>query len=201
MRRAGADGIEISADLTDPDAAAMMASQIRNEIGPVDILVNNAGAYPRTTWSDTDERAWAAALEINLSSHYRACRAVTSSMIARGLGRIVNVSSVNARAGRPGLVAYGAAKAGLLGLTASLARELGPHGITVNTVVPGVIQVDTENTLPPHHRARPEDIARQCVPRRGQAQGVAAAIAFLTSPAASFISARSLHIDGGWMPH
>lgn len=202
VRRSGADGIEISADLTAPDAAAMMASQIRNELGPVDILVNNAGAYPRTTWADTDERAWAAALEINLSAHYRACKAVTSSMIARGWGRIVNVSSVNARAGRPGLVAYGAAKAGLLGLTTSLARELGPHGITVNTVVPGAIQVDAENTLPPHHRARPEDqIARQCVPRRGQAEDVAAAIAFLTSPAASFISAQSLHIDGGWMPH
>ncbi|GAA1162310.1 3-oxoacyl-[acyl-carrier protein] reductase [Kitasatospora gansuensis] len=202
VRRAGADGIEISADLTDPDAVAMMADQVRSEVGPVDILVNNAGAYPRIRWEDTDEAAWAAALEINLTAHYRTCRAVTPGMIDRGWGRIINVSSVNARVGRVGLTAYSAAKAGLLGLTPSLARELGPHGITVNTVVPGAIQVSAENDLPPHHRARPEDqIARQCVPRRGQPDDVAAAIAFLASPAASFISAQSLSIDGGWQPN
>ncbi|MFJ4676925.1 SDR family oxidoreductase [Kitasatospora sp. NPDC088783] len=123
-------------------------------------------------------------------------------MAERGWGRIVNVSSVNARTGRAGLAAYSTAKAGLLGLTASLARELGPHGITVNTVLPGAIQVDAENVLPAHHHARPEDqIARQSVPRRGQPEDVAAAIAFLASPAASFITAASLHIDAGWMPH
>ncbi|RKE21954.1 SDR family NAD(P)-dependent oxidoreductase [Streptomyces sp. TLI_171] len=202
VRRAGADGVEISADLTDPEAAAMLAAQVRNELGPVDILVNNAGAYPRLSWAETDEAAWAAALEINLTAHYRTCRALTPSMAERGWGRILNVSSVNARTGRAGLTAYSTAKAGLLGLTTSLARELGPHGITVNTVLPGAIQVDAENDLPQHHRARPEDqIARQSVPRRGQPDDVAAAIAFLASPAASFITAQSLHIDGGWMPH
>lgn len=180
----------------------MMASQIRNELGPVDILVNNAGAYPRTPWADTDEQAWAKALDINLTAHYRTCRAFTPAMTERGWGRIIDVSSVNARLGRPGLTAYSTAKAGVLGLTPSLARELGPHGITVNTVLSGAIQVDSENDLPAHHRARPEDqIARQCVPRRGQPEDIAAAIAFLAGPSASFITAQSLTIDGGWMPH
>ncbi|MFJ1841384.1 SDR family oxidoreductase [Streptomyces sp. NPDC088146] len=112
----------------------------------------------------------------------------------------MNVSSVNARAGRPGLTAYSTAKAGLIGFSRSLARELGPHGICVNTVLPGAIQVDAENTLPAHHRVRPEDqIARQCVPRRGQPADVAAAITFHVGPSASFITGQTLHIDGGWL--
>ncbi|MET9694967.1 SDR family oxidoreductase [Streptomyces sp. NPDC006514] len=127
--------------------------------------------------------------------------AFTPAMVERGWGRIINVSSVNARIGRPGLTTYSTAKAGLLGLTPSLARELGSHGITVNTVLPGAIQVPAENALPAHHRARLEDqIARQCVPRRGQPEDVAAAIAFLANPNASVITAQSLTIDGGWMP-
>ncbi|MFI5527014.1 SDR family NAD(P)-dependent oxidoreductase [Kitasatospora sp. NPDC051853] len=202
VRRAGSDGIEVSADLTDPAAVTLLVSQAASEVGPVDILVNNAGAYPRIAWQDTDEDAWARILDINLSAHVRTCRAVTPAMIERQWGRIINISSVNARIGRPGLTAYSTAKAGLLGLTPSLARELGPHGITVNTVVPGAIQVDAENDLPVHHRARPQDqIARQCVPRRGQPEDVAAAVVYFASPSASFTTAQSLHIDGGWLPN
>ncbi|PBC70310.1 enoyl-ACP reductase-like protein [Streptomyces sp. TLI_235] len=108
-------------------------------------------------------------------------------------GRVAPVAGVTG-------IGTATARAGLTGLSRSLARELGLHGICVNTVVPGAIQVPAQHALPTHHRARPEDqIARQCVTCRGQPEDVAAAIA--AGPAASFIIGRSSHIDGGWLLH
>ncbi len=197
-----ATAVSVSADLTNASEVRSMTGEILAAVGPVDILVNNAGAYPRVPWHEMTDTDWAFALETNLTIHYRVTRAFTTAMITRRWGRIINISSVTARVDRRTHVAYGAAKAGLLGLTRSLARELGPHGICVNTVLPGAIQVDAENMIPPPHLTPPEEqLRRQCVPRRGQPEDVAAAVTFLATPAASFITGQSLHVDGGWLLH
>lgn len=203
IRNARGLAVDIDTDLTRPNAAAHATDIARDTFGRhVDILINNAGAYPRIPWDQIGDREWAQALETNLTLHFRLCRAATPGMTRHGWGRIVNIGSVNARTGRPGLTAYSTAKAGLIGLTRSLARELGGAGVTVNAVLPGAIAVDAETALPTEHRRSvAEQLARQCIPRRGRPDDVAAAALFLATSAAAFITGQTLHVDGGWILH
>ncbi|QSB03960.1 SDR family NAD(P)-dependent oxidoreductase [Natronoglycomyces albus] len=197
----GTQAAVTTADLRDSAAPTQIVNTTLHNWGHVDILVNCAGSYPRITWDDLNEPHWNEAIDINLNIHYRMAKAVTRHMQHRGWGRIINIGSVNARIGRVGLTAYVTAKAAMEGFTRSLARELGPHGITVNGVSPGAIEVPAERKLPPQHRTSPAtQIARQCVPRRGQPDDVAAVVAFLASPATDFITAQTIHVDGGWIP-
>ncbi|CAG7643483.1 SDR family NAD(P)-dependent oxidoreductase [Actinacidiphila bryophytorum] len=190
----------VEADLRDPDAVRLLCQQAHARPSPVDILVSNAGAYPRTSWADTTPAVWEEMLATNLTSHYLLAHELTPGMATRGWGRIITIGSVLATAGRHDLSVYISAKAGLEGLTRALARELGPADITVNCVAPGSIAVPAEAAVVPDPEAMTtRQLARQCVQRRGRPSDVAAAVAFLATPDAGFISGQTLRVDGGWI--
>jgi 3-oxoacyl-[acyl-carrier protein] reductase len=190
----------LEADLRDHDAVRALCRQAHARPGPIDILVSNAGAYPRTSWTDTTPAIWDDMLATNLTSHYLLARELTPTMAARGSGRIITIGSILATTGRHDLAAYISAKAGLEGLTRALARELGPVDITANCVAPGSITVPAEAAVVPDPDAMTtRQLARQCIQRRGHPTDIAAAVAFLATPDAGFITGQTLRVDGGWI--
>jgi 3-oxoacyl-[acyl-carrier protein] reductase len=190
----------LEADLRDPDAVRDLCQQAHTRPGPVNILVSNAGAYPRASWTDTTHAVWDDTLATNLTSHYLLAHELSPGMAELGWGRIITIGSVLATAGRHDLSAYISAKAGLEGLTRALARELGPVDITANCVAPGSISVPAEAAVVSDPDAMTtRQLARQCVQRRGQPSDVAAAVAFLATPDAGFITGQTLRVDGGWV--
>ncbi|MFB7630445.1 SDR family NAD(P)-dependent oxidoreductase [Streptomyces sp. NPDC056149] len=200
LTHTGQTAIALEADLRDPRAVHTLCQQAHERLGPVDVLVSNAGAYPRIPWTETTPSSWQEGLETNLTSHYLLAHAITPGMTAGRWGRIITIGSVIAAAGRHDLSAYISAKAGLEGLTRALARELGAEGVTANCVAPGSIRVPAEDSVVPDPVAMTaRQLARQCVPRRGRPEDIAATVAFLASEEAGFITGQTLRVDGGWV--
>jgi 2-hydroxycyclohexanecarboxyl-CoA dehydrogenase len=191
---AGGRAIACVGDAASASGIAAALEQTRRELGEVLILVNNAAITGFQPFLDIDEAAWDRVIEVNLKGPYRCIRAILPGMLAAGWGRIVNLSSSSFQNGGACMHHYIASKGGLVGLTKSLAAELADKGITVNNVPPGY--VDT-----PMSRRTATDFERHAaaspMKRAGRPEEVAAAIAFLVSEEASYITGQTISVNGG----
>ncbi len=179
-------------DAAQTDAAL---AEIEKEAGAIAILVNNAGVTRDNLALRMKDSDWDEVLETNLKSVFRLSRAVMRGMMKARWGRIINITSVVGASGNPGQANYAAAKAGIVGLSKSLARELGSRNITVNCVAPGFIDTDMTRALPDAQK----DALLGQIPlgRLGQPEDIAAAVAYLASPAAGYVTGAVLHVNGG----
>ena len=190
---AGSRGVVLNVD--DAQAADALVDAIVKHDGGVHVLVNNAGITRDQLAMRMKDGDWSAVMETNLHAVFRLCRAVMRPMMKQRFGRIVNITSVVGAAGNAGQANYAAAKAGVAGLTRALARELGSRNITVNCVAPGFIATDMTETLT--NAQRQALLAQVPLGRLGTAQEVAAAVAFLVSPQAGYVTGTQLHVNGG----
>jgi 3-oxoacyl-[acyl-carrier protein] reductase len=185
-------GEAVQCDVTDGEAVQAMVKSI----GGVDILVNNAGAVRDNLLLRMKQADWDHILQTDLTSAFHTTKAVMSGMLRARWGRIVNMTSVVGITGNPGQANYAAAKAGLIGFTKSIAKEIGSRGITCNAVAPGYVRTElTEGSL--NDELVAQLVKMTPLQREGTPEDVAAAVAFLASPAAAFITAHVLVVDGG----
>lgn len=183
------------ADISEPDQVDEMMGKIRKTLGGLDILVNNAGIMEDNWFIDITLEEWEQVLNVNLRGAFLCTKAAIPLLKARGGGRIINISSQAALTGSKKHVHYATAKAGILGFTYSLAKELGPYGITVNAVSPGRIMTDM---ISERMAGREEEWLKQTpLQRFGEPEEVAAAVAFLASDEAGYITGLNLHVNGG----
>lgn len=195
ISEAGGRGEGWILDVGDPAAIAGSVDEIVSRYGTISILVNNAGVTRDNLLMRMKDEEWESILRINLTSAFQLCKVCIRGMMKARKGRIINIASVVGATGNAGQTNYAAAKAGLMGFTKSLAREVASRGITVNAVAPGFIDTDMTRDLPETQR----HALLQQIPlaRLGQPQEIAAAVAFLASPAAGYITGETLHVNGG----
>jgi 3-oxoacyl-[acyl-carrier protein] reductase len=188
-------GAGIVLNVNDAPAVDAAVDAIVKQHGALHVLVNNAGITRDTLAMRMKDEDWDAVLDTNLKAVFRLSRAVMRPMMKQRFGRIVSITSVVGASGNAGQANYAAAKAGVAGMTRALARELGSRGITVNCVAPGFIETDMTHALSDAQRTAL--LAQVPLGRLGRPEDVAAAVAFLASPAAGYITGTELHVNGG----
>jgi len=195
MLAEGLSGRGVVMDVTDVAAIEAVIGEIEAREGALRILVNNAGITRDALALRLKDSDWDAVIDTNLKAVFRLCKAAMKGMMKARYGRIVNITSVVGAAGNPGQANYAAAKAGVAGMTRVLAQELGARGVTVNCIAPGFIDTDMTRSLP---EAQKETLlARIPLGRLGDAGEVAAAVCFLASRSAGYITGTTLHVNGG----
>jgi NAD(P)-dependent dehydrogenase (short-subunit alcohol dehydrogenase family) len=193
------DGAEwLTLDVTGADAADRLVAAAESALGGLDVLVNNAGVAAGAPLESLDDELWHRVLGVNLDAVFRISRRAIPLLKASGRGRIVNIGSVMSERSSPGMAAYTVSKHGVAGLTRALALELGPHAITANYIMPGAIVTGISRDVFAADAAfRNFWIGKSALGRLGQPEDIAAAIAFLASDDAAFITGHGLLVDGG----
>lgn len=191
----GLKGTGMLLNVNDADNISQVIKDITEQFGSVDVLVNNAGITRDNLLMRMKPDEWNDIISTNLSSVYSLSKAVLRGMMKKRAGRIISITSVVGAMGNAGQTNYGAAKAGVIGFTKSLAREIGNRGITVNTVAPGFIKTDMTNAMTDEAK----DALSGQIPmaRLGEVAEIADAVAFLASDKAGYITAQTLHVNGG----
>ena len=192
---AGIAGLGATLEVRDPAQVDALIADIEKQFGAVTLLVNNAGITRDNLSMRMKDEEWDAVLDTNLKAVFRLSKAVMRGMMKARNGRIVNITSVVGHAGNPGQVNYCAAKAGVAGMTRSLARELGSRNITVNCVAPGLIDTDMTKAL--DDKQKEGMLSSIPLGRLGTPGDIAAAVAYLASPGAAYVTGTTIHVNGG----
>ena len=191
----GGDHVEITCDLSNSEQVEELIPATVDTLGKIDILVNNAGVTRDNLAMRIKDEEWDAVMKINLEAAFRLMRAAARPMMKARYGRIISITSVVGATGNPGQMNYAAAKAGLTGMSKSLAQELASRGITVNCVAPGFIRTAMTDVLPDAQK----DALNARIPagRMGEGEEIGAAVAYLASTEAAYVTGQTLHVNGG----
>ncbi|MCK8785560.1 3-oxoacyl-[acyl-carrier-protein] reductase [Roseomonas sp. NAR14] len=183
------------AQLAEAEAAATLVGEVEEKFGRLDILVNNAGFTRDGLMLRMTDADWGAVLDVDLGAPFRLARAALRGMMKRRAGRIVGIASIVGATGNPGQANYAAAKAGLIGMTKAMAQEIAPRGVTANIVAPGFIRTPMTDALNEAQRAAL--LGRIPLGRMGEPADVAAAVVYLASGEAGWVTGATLHVNGG----
>ncbi len=195
ITESGGRGEVVSLDVSDPGNVEQVLKEVVAQHGGIEILINNAGITRDQLMLRMKQDDWETVVSTNLTGAFTCARVVLRSMIKNRFGRIINISSVVGQMGNAGQANYAASKAGLIGFTKSLAREVAPRGITANVIAPGLIETDMTHAMTDDMRSEWE--SRVPLGRLGSPDDVAAAVCFLASDEASYITGQVLGVNGG----